>query len=438
MSDSIDRPIIFVAHSLGGLVLKSALIHSDAARQGALAEHRSIKLSTHGILFMGTPHQGGNGVQLGQFLVNLASLFVAADDRLLKHLERDSEWLQQQQGQYGPISNDFVTKYAYEEYATPTVLGHSIMVVPTASAVVLGHADAEPIVIHANHTSMVRYPSRENVGYVTVSEHLQIMAKDATDNIRQRWEAEARVDNARRNVSRFTLSLSLSGATETSHFVAREEELAWMQQKLGSSPGRRTVVVHGLGGMGKTQLAIAYMKRHRNDYSASIWLNARDETSLNQSFRIAAMRISQEHPGLGYMQTAVSDKDGDASLAVRRWLDEPTNERWLLIYDNYDHPKMGGDTGGAPATDDGNSGQHSEADQPVLEGYDIRQYLPDTDHGAVIVTTRSSTVQIGELLRLKKLGKLEDSLRILESTSGRTGAQDGTWLFLDLGQYACS
>jgi hypothetical protein len=190
--------------------------------------------------------------------------------------------------------------------------------------------------------------------------------------------------------------------------------------------------------MGKTQLAIAYMKRHRKDYSASIWLNARDETSLNQSFRNAAVRILREHPGLSYMQTAVSDKDGDASLAVRRWLDEPMNERWLLIYDNYDHPKMGGDTGEAPARDGGNSGRHGEADQPAPEGYDIRQYFPDTDHGAVIVTTRSSTVQIGELLRLQKLRNIEDSLRILASTSGRTGAQDGTWLFFDLGQYARS
>lgn len=162
---------------------------------------------------MGTPHQGGNGVQLGRVLANVASLVVAADDRLLKHLERDSEWLQQQLGQYGPISNDFVTKFAYEEYATPTVLGHSIMVrvstaiidtgtkhnqvVPKASAVVPGHADAEPIVIHANHTSMVRYLSRQDVGYATVSEHLQIMAKDATGNVQQRWEAEARVDDGR-------------------------------------------------------------------------------------------------------------------------------------------------------------------------------------------------------------------------------------------------
>jgi hypothetical protein len=104
------------------------LIHSDASRQGALLEHRSIKLSTHGIIFMGTPHQGGNGVQLGQLLVNVASVFVAADDHILQHLERDSEWLQQQLGQYSPISNDFVTKYAFEEYKTATAFGHEIMV----------------------------------------------------------------------------------------------------------------------------------------------------------------------------------------------------------------------------------------------------------------------------------------------------------------------
>lgn len=77
---------------------------------------------------MGTPHQGGSGVQLGRLLVNIASVFVAADDRIVKHLERDSEWLQQQLGQYGPISGDFVTKFAFEEYETPTMLGHSIMV----------------------------------------------------------------------------------------------------------------------------------------------------------------------------------------------------------------------------------------------------------------------------------------------------------------------
>jgi hypothetical protein len=77
---------------------------------------------------MGTPHQGGSGVTLGRLMVNVASVLVKADDRLLQHLERDSEWLLQQLRQYGPISGDFVTKYAYETYATPTVLGRSMVV----------------------------------------------------------------------------------------------------------------------------------------------------------------------------------------------------------------------------------------------------------------------------------------------------------------------
>jgi hypothetical protein len=58
-----------------------AFIHSDAAGRGALEEHRSIKLSTYGIMFMVTPHQGGSDVTLGRLMVNVASLFVAADDR---------------------------------------------------------------------------------------------------------------------------------------------------------------------------------------------------------------------------------------------------------------------------------------------------------------------------------------------------------------------
>ncbi|KAH8702665.1 hypothetical protein GQ44DRAFT_51434 [Phaeosphaeriaceae sp. PMI808] len=194
VTETSKRPIIFVAHSLGGIIVKSALIHSDAARQGALEEHRSIKLSTYGIMFMGTPHQGGSGVALGRLMVNVASVFVAADDRLLRHLERDSEWLQQQLGQYGPISGDFVTKYAFEEYATPTVLGKSIVVVPRASAVVPGAADGEPIAIHADHIHMVKFGSKADPGYRTVSGHLRVMAARAGDAIGGRWETEGRVD----------------------------------------------------------------------------------------------------------------------------------------------------------------------------------------------------------------------------------------------------
>jgi hypothetical protein len=61
-------------------------------------------------------------------MLKIASIVTAADNKILKHLERDSEWLQQQLGQYGPISGDFVTKFAYEIYPTPIALGKAIVV----------------------------------------------------------------------------------------------------------------------------------------------------------------------------------------------------------------------------------------------------------------------------------------------------------------------
>lgn len=105
------------------------MIHSETAREGALEEHRSIKLSTYGIFFMGTPHQGSSGgAYLGEPIINVASIFGTTNNRVLQNLERDSEWLQQQLGQYAPISRDFVTKFAYEMLPTPIALGRTVMV----------------------------------------------------------------------------------------------------------------------------------------------------------------------------------------------------------------------------------------------------------------------------------------------------------------------
>lgn len=124
----------------------------------------------------------------------------------------------------------------------------------------------------------------------------------------------------------------------------------------------------------------------------------------------------------------MSHKDGDASLAVKQWLDEPRKGRWLLVYGNYDNPKMEGDNGKAAVGEDSSSlGQDDEVDRLAPEGYCIRRYFPSTGYGVVIVTTRpSAAVHIGEVLRLQKLRKVGDSLRILETTSGRKGAPDAT------------
>ena len=68
-------------------------------------------------------------------------------------------------------------------------------------------------------------------------------------------------------------------------FVAREEELTQMHRMLRGDGSCRTVVLYGLGEVGKTQIKIAYVKRHKDNYSAVFCLNIKDEDSLRQRQR---------------------------------------------------------------------------------------------------------------------------------------------------------
>ena len=71
------RPIIFIAHSLGGLVVKQALIivHSQAG-------FSDILVSTRAILFLGTPHKGSKHISRAALM---SRILVAAGLKLAKH-----------------------------------------------------------------------------------------------------------------------------------------------------------------------------------------------------------------------------------------------------------------------------------------------------------------------------------------------------------------
>lgn len=216
---------------------------------------------------------------------------------------------------------------------------------------------------------------------------------------------------ARANATEFSLGFSLSEVNDVHRFVARDDELAQLQQILTTSHERRTVVIHALGGMGKSQLTVAFAKKNHTYFSAVFWMNATDNETLKQSFIRAAERILRERSPVAYIESAVSNNDMDEIVkAVRRWLSERGNNRWLIIFDNYDHPSLGENISRRPSRYD---------DSIVSKNYDIRPFFPGTHHGAVIITTRSATVRLGKTMRLSKLKLIEDSLAILESTSSR-------------------
>jgi hypothetical protein len=188
--------------------------------------------------------------------------------------------------------------------------------------------------------------------------------------------------------------------------VAREDELSKIHKTLKGDGSRRAVVLHGLGGIGKTQLSIAYAKRHKDDYSAIFWLNIKDEDSLKQSFAKLAKQISREHPSAIRFSNLDTNQNLDEVVdSVKSWLSLPNNTRWLIIYDNYDNPKLSGGTDPAAV--------------------DIRNFLPESYQGSIIITTRSSQVKFGQSIQIRKLGDVRDGLEILSNASRRKGLRSG-------------
>jgi hypothetical protein len=201
------------------------------------------------------------------------------------------------------------------------------------------------------------------------------------------------------NFEQFAVGLNLGLLPEAVQFVARKKELLDMHELLHGHNNRTCVILHGLGGIGKTQLAIEYIRRHKEKYTAVFWLNANDQDSLKLSFRDVARQVLMYLPSTSLLASIDLDNLDQVIYAVQAWLDLQKNTRWLLIYDNYDNPKT--------------PGNHDRL------AVNIRQFLPRSDQGSVIITTRSSRVGQGRRVRIQKLVDVQESLEILSNTSGR-------------------
>lgn len=103
------------------------MIHSHSVTAEHLHDHRSLKVSTYAILFIGTPQQGVDS-EFPELALNVASVVVSTNKHYYKFLKRDSLWLQEQAERYLSISMKFKTICFYETKETPTKGGHTKLV----------------------------------------------------------------------------------------------------------------------------------------------------------------------------------------------------------------------------------------------------------------------------------------------------------------------
>jgi hypothetical protein len=160
--DASSRPLIFVAHSMGGLVCKMAILRS---RNNTSTHLREIFDCTKGVVFIDTPHKGSWVAEWATIPISALGLLKSTNIKLLDVLQIDNQLLESIGADFAGMvreceKGDRILKITCFFKELPlSVFGK---VVSKESATFEGH---DPIAIHANHRDMVRFAYAEDNGF---------------------------------------------------------------------------------------------------------------------------------------------------------------------------------------------------------------------------------------------------------------------------------
>ena len=110
------------------------------------------------------------------------------------------------------------------------------------------------------------------------------------------------------------------------NFIGRETLLVELASALETNKDNPIQAISGLGGVGKTQIAIEYVRRYEKQYEKILWSNADTPEALNEGYREIA-RLLELSKGNEQDQKLIVN-------AVKRWLEEEKKTAWLLVLDN--------------------------------------------------------------------------------------------------------
>ena len=403
LDNAAERPIIFICHGLGGLLVKKALAYS-ASRTSKKVEHLySIFISTYAILFLGTPH---NGIENANWV--LADTRVSST--IERSIEKNSETLQNITDQFAPLMKQFHVYFFWETLQTPFNFSKSFIVSEDSAAPILD--DTERSGIYATHSQMCRFGSVESPGFSVVLAALLRYSRESLTTISLRW-VEARKFLATQRTNEASELVGFDVRNDNKPYPNRDQETGTTQNKyfriphnvsniytgrdkftqglrermLVSTPNpgahrQRRFVLYGLGGSGKTQFCLKFVQEYRDNYYGIFFIDASSEENAERAFA--------ELGRLGGM--------GDTCTNGLYWL-TGLEFPWLLVIDNADDPSV-----------------------------DYSRFFPPGERGHILITSRNQDCKIHATIGYYEFKDMEqeDAITLLlkaacveDSTNGK-------------------
>ncbi|KAK7954243.1 HET-domain-containing protein [Apiospora saccharicola] len=363
--EEAKHAIIFLCHSMGGLLVEQALVN---AHNNPI--YKSTKDYTSGLIFFATPQRGGNPtlVSFGK-MIELVAQKVRAQRGpgvmdVLAHGSMYSDILHEH-FRHQLLAYDIISFWGSEDNAIARIkvkliadhgdvckFGASQRCRDNLKLVGRNVSDVYKKALKKPRKHMFRCPDFER---------LQTLISVGLEGYQKRRYGKVRIPQHHIPFPR------------NSNFIGRSNDLERMKRKLfGDNEGDdksnageircQTLAIDGLGGVGKTQLALqfAYWVKDNHPKCSVLWV----PVLTCESFSKAYYEIGKK---IGIVKKSL-DKE-DPRGPVRDFLNSEESGKWLLILDNADHEKIVMNISGG-----------------------IRAYLPHSDMGLTVLTTRNRLV----------------------------------------------
>ncbi|KAF2185579.1 hypothetical protein K469DRAFT_687903 [Zopfia rhizophila CBS 207.26] len=321
----------------------------------------TLHKATYGMLLFGIPHKG--------LVVDDIQKMLAGQDNhprsaLLQQIRSKSDLLAFQLADFKNLIRDRKIDSESKRWKRT---GNFVTAVDADSALLqLPDSMEEKIPLGSDHSMIVKFDAKNNRGYTSARDKLRQFEQDAPSVVAARF---SRAQNRPKPSSMVPFQ-------RDSAFVGREDILAKIREKFeqAASQDHSRVALVGLGGVGKSQIAIEYAYRVRESASQTwvFWVHASNAARFEQVYRDIAVKV--ELPGH-------DDPKADILRLVYNWLCDERNGRWLIVLDNADDDRVFS----SPRVDLDGVAQGAE---PPGGATPLTSFLPQTPNGWILVTSR--------------------------------------------------